>query len=203
MPAPTPSAQRRQEMLDHLLDCGMHLIDAMTARADEDRAALPKIARAYERVSGAIRRGLLLHERLEQNAAAPDKHIAARRKIIRAVEESIERLVPSKPEADSLTAELHERLDGPDLVDEIGVRPDDQIIRDLSRDLGLDDLPGERFHKRRTPADIARLCARAAQPSPAASGHAASAPAASSPAPSSPANEPERFYRTIPSPNAA
>jgi hypothetical protein len=56
-------------------------------------------------------------------------------------------------------------MDAPDLDRDIESRPIDDIIKDILRDLGLAALPGTRPWKRRTPADIAELNARAAAPS--------------------------------------
>ena len=67
--------------------------------------------------------------------------------------------------AEALTAELHERLDGPDLDSDITSRPIADIVAELCRDLGIAPPAGPHPWKRRTPADIAALCARAAAPS--------------------------------------
>jgi len=56
-------------------------------------------------------------------------------------------------------------MDAPDLDRDIANRPIDDIIKDILRDLGLAALPGTRPWKRRTPADIEQLNARAAAPS--------------------------------------
>ena len=75
-------------------------------------------------------------------------------------------------DADALRAELHERLDAPELADalddDIAARPVTEIITEICRDLGLglDDMPGTCPARRRTPADIATLDARAAHASP-------------------------------------
>ena len=68
-------------------------------------------------------------------------------------------------ETDALQAEFHERLDSPDLLDEIDTRPVPEIIADILRDLDLAAPPGmPRPWRRRTPADLTHLLARAAQP---------------------------------------
>ena len=41
-----------------------------------------------------------------------------------------------------------------------------QVIAEIRADLGLDTAPGMEFWKRRTPADVAVLCARAAAATP-------------------------------------
>jgi hypothetical protein len=92
---------------------------------------------------------------------AGSNRISARRRIIRAVEDAIQRDAPDD-EADSLHAEFLERLDAPDIEDDIADRPVAEIIADICHDLGLAPFPALRLWKRRTPADIALLCARAA-----------------------------------------
>ncbi len=101
-----------------------------------------------------------------QDAPGP---VAAER-ILRAVEDTLGRQdyddsyrVCDPTEA--LHAELLDRMDAPDLDRYIESRPIDDIIKDILRDLGLAALPGTRPWKRRTPADIAELNARAAAPS--------------------------------------
>ncbi len=66
---------------------------------------------------------------------------------------------------DSLRAELRDRMDAPDLEDDITTRTVANIITEICRDLGLDALPGTHPWTRRTPDDIRQLCARAAAPS--------------------------------------
>ena len=110
----------------------------------------------------------MLAQRLDK--PDPARHrTAARKRIIRAVEDLIQRAdddgIESDPDsADALHAELHERLDAPDLDADIATRPVPDIIADITRDLGLGLLPGTRPFQRRTPADVALLCARAAAP---------------------------------------
>jgi hypothetical protein len=59
-----------------------------------------------------------------------------------------------------------DRLDGPDLDGFDLDRPVADLIADICRDLGLAAAPGTHPWKRRTPDDIAILCARAAAPRP-------------------------------------
>ncbi len=125
----------------------------------------------------AVRRGILLaHSLARPVPPAPDpaRHRAdARKRILREVEDTIQRpgsdgrsgpaLHASLQE--SLRAELRDRLDAPDLDDDITGRPVADIITEIRRDLGLDAFPGTHPFKRRTPEDIRQLCARAAAPS--------------------------------------
>ena len=136
--------------------------------------ALISLALAFDRIARSVRRGILLARSLARPVQpAPDPALvsaqaraAARRQVIRAVEDAIQR--PDRGASDgpeTLHAELHERLDGPDLDDDISTRPAADIIAEICRDLGLAALPGTRPWKRRTPGDIRQLCAEAAAPS--------------------------------------
>ena len=77
------------------------------------------------------------------------------------VEDTIQR---EADEPEALHREFLERLDTPDWEGELADRPVDDIITDIVRDLGLVTILGRHPWKRRTPADIAELCLRAAQP---------------------------------------
>ena len=120
---------------------------------------------AFERAARTVRRTILLIQRL---AAPPAPSRAApRRQLLRAVEDAIDRAAfraaPAPLDTDSLHAELHERLDSPDLDDELGTRPVAEIVAEICRDLGLTEpLPFLCPPRRRTPADVAGLHARAA-----------------------------------------
>ena len=125
------------------------------------------LAAAFDQVARVVRRCILLVQRLDKPAPDPARHrTTARKQIIRAVEDRIQ--CPFQDtcggNADTLRAELHERMDAPDLDDELRDRPTADIIQDICRDLGLDAHPGTRPFQRRTPADIAQLNARAAAP---------------------------------------
>ncbi len=138
---------------------------------------LATITAAFDRTVRAVRRGILLAHSLArpvQPAPDPARHrAAARKRILREVEDTIQRpgsdgrSGPALPAnlQDSLRAELRDRLDGPDLDDDIASRPVADVITEICRDLGLDAFPGTRPFKRRTPDDIRQLCARAAAPS--------------------------------------
>jgi hypothetical protein len=123
---------------------------------------------AFERMSRTVRRTIMLAHKLAQPVAAsaqPGRNReAARKQIIRQVEDAIQRDAP-RDRVDSLHAEFLERLDSPDLEDDIDQRPIDEIIADIRRDLGIAAMPGTHPWKRRTPEDVALLCARAAGPS--------------------------------------
>ena len=138
---------------------------------------------AFDRIARAVRRTILLAQSLPIEslgslpAAQPPgtpreaaARAAARQKIIRSVEDTIY-ADASPANAEALHAELRDRLDRPELEDDIRSRPVDEIIAEIRRDLGLEfaNIPGLRLWKRRTPAEIAILHARAAAPPGAAS----------------------------------
>ncbi|GAC1339507.1 MAG: hypothetical protein NVSMB18_07850 [Acetobacteraceae bacterium] len=158
----------------------------------------PALAAAFDRIARCIRRTIILARHLNDPPRAPAQNPrAARRRILRNVEDAILRRDPSPAEHDRLRAELHERLESPelaaDLAEDIDLRPIDDIIAEICRDLGLTNLPGVQTHKRRTPADIAALSARAAKP-------AAPRPIPE-PSPTNPPNpDPERLFRLIATP---
>ncbi|GAC1338100.1 MAG: hypothetical protein NVSMB18_03960 [Acetobacteraceae bacterium] len=208
-PAPTDIDQHRRNALDELIDLGMdvarrihHQIAAETpaeAPADHPPAKpLLALAAAFDRTARGIRRTVMLVRRLDEPALrTPDeRRRAARRQIIRDVEDAIARRDPASAEADSLHAELRERLDAPDFIGDLDHRPVADIITELCRDLGLAGPPAHLAPspwKRRTPADIAALRARAASPP---SPHPKPAPR-QKPGP----HEPD--LRLVPAPNSA
>ena len=156
---------------------------------------VPDIIAAFDRIARAVRRSITLARSLAEPvppANDPAQHrAAARNHIIRAVEDVIQRTSHATDapdaESESLTAELHDRLDAPDLDDDLSHRPIAEIITEICRDLGLASSPGNDPWKRRTPADIAQLCARAAAPSrPRQPGAAPLTPRTPQPAPPHP-----------------
>jgi hypothetical protein len=123
---------------------------------------------AFDRISRAVRRTIMLACKVAEPAApaaatATQHRAAARRRIIREVEDAIQRTA-GPAEAETLHAELVDRLDAPDVDDDIEHRPIADIIADICRDLGLAALPGTHPWKRRTAEDLTALCARAAMP---------------------------------------
>ena len=125
---------------------------------------------AFDRINRTIRRTILLAKRLPSlgselgHAQKPQdptlRRIADRKRIIRQVEDVIQR--NAKPEhLESLQAEFRERLDSPDLEDDIDHRPIADIVTDICRDLRV-LLPYAPNYKRRTPAQIETLRTQAA-----------------------------------------
>ena len=114
---------------------------------------LPEIIAAFDRLARAVRRSILLARSLATPpppARDPAAHrTAARKQVIRAVEDAIQRAsqhahdAQSHDAAEALTAELHDRLDAPDLDDDLATRPIADIITEIRRDLGLASPPGD------------------------------------------------------------
>ena len=203
--------------LHDLIDMAMDLARTVHAKAttpepseppESGRSATPAADPivAFDRISRAIRRTIALAQRLDDPPRTAAQHQASARKcIIREVEDAILRR-PAKPgEQDRLETELQERLDSPDLDDDIFHRPVAEIIAEICRDLGIASPPGPLPWKRRTPADIAELCARAARPRPPQNAVAeASPPAGQSPTSDilpDQAEQPERVFRFLASPD--
>ena len=168
-----------RRVLHELIEMGADLARMVHGQAQAEPAAAeaPALVAAFDRVARTIRRTIGLARRLDAPeaglASRAGRRLAVRRQIIRAVEDSIHELAPERQSA--LEAELLERLDGPDLADDIDHRPVMEIIAEIRRDLGLSAVPGRPYCKRRNPAEIAVLCARAAgsqAPGPAAMGGA-------------------------------
>jgi hypothetical protein len=122
------------------------------------------LSEPFERLNRNVRRNAMLAERLAVPPKAPSKpdHISARKKIIRDVEDTIQCKAPAG-EAETLRAELLERLESPDIEDDIAKRAIPEIVTEICRDLGIAGLDGARRWKRRTPHDVAVLNAHAAQ----------------------------------------
>ena len=131
------------------------------------RPSKPDYARAFDALGRAVRRFILLAlEVVKPPKPAPDparQRIAARQAIIRTVEDTIQRDTEDE-EAEALHGEFLDRLDRLDLDEDISNRPVADIIAEICRDLGLAHVPGNHPWKRRTPADLAILRARAAAP---------------------------------------
>ncbi len=188
-PAPTPHAYC--QVLDDLIHMGVSVARALhaqaTAHAQAASAAQPPaprpdpdtlvaLAAAFDRIARAVRRSILLHRTLQQPLPALPDHAAqraaARKRIIREVEDRIGREVhhakpgPGQPDLHALTRELNDRLDGPDMDADLASRPTADIIAEICRDLGLGIHAGTQPWRRRTPADIQDLCARAAAACP-------------------------------------
>jgi hypothetical protein len=149
-----------RQVLHGLIDAGADLAKAIQQRAcASDEPIGPDVAVAFDRVARAVRRCVWLAQHLAEAPAMPKRQMA-RRHIIRVVEDRIQSDTTAD-EAEALNRELRERLDAPDLDDEIDHRPVDEIIAEICRDLGLGTIPGMRLWKRRKPADVRALWAAA------------------------------------------
>jgi hypothetical protein len=184
-PSPTPAAQRAdelqscREMLLELAEIGMSIARALprqVAAAPEGQPPTPPdqvvaASVAFDRVARAIRRTVALISRLHEPdsplpllpAAAAERRLAARKRLIRGVEDAIQREARGDW-AEALNVEFRERLDDPDLDDDLGQMPVNEVIAIVCRDLGIAHVPGTHPWKRRTPRDVLDLCALAARP---------------------------------------
>jgi hypothetical protein len=154
-----------RRILRNLMDIGDELaaMVAEQARAQKDNPAeAQKSVAAYNSVAQSVRRTVLLHEKLGKPRKTRANRTAARKKIIRDVEDVIQDKAPDD-EQETLHAELMERLDSPDIEDEITNRSIADVVTDICRDLGIAGLYDSHPWKRRMPHDIAILNARAAR----------------------------------------
>ncbi len=144
-----------------LVDVGSAL--ALECKTPGPDAGLAERAKAFERVALAVRRTVLLFQHLKATLVAPERReLQARKEIIREVEDAIE-IKADPADADALRVELVERLESLDFADDLAHRSPADLIRELCSDLGLvTNFSGRPLHRRRTPDDIAILCAQAA-----------------------------------------
>ena len=142
-----------------------HEATASTATLPPSRpihTPFPNPAEAFDRIARTIRRTILLAEKLDQPSTnhTTSNRIAARKRILRDVEDAIQR--NAKPQdRKALGAELLDRLDAPDLEDDLDTLSIDDIITDICHDLRVVH-PYAANWKRRTPTDAATLRTRAA-----------------------------------------
>ncbi len=182
-PTPTPQTQQTEDAqfyrntLHKLIDLASNIAQSLHDEATEKLATYaPRrtpeetqaLTLAFDRIARCIRRTILLAQHVTKPPRPELKpREAARKRILREVEDAIQRDAPAKKAA-ALHTELLERLDAPELAesldDDIAARPVDEIIADIIRDLGLAASPGTHPWQRRTPKDIATLNARAAAP---------------------------------------
>jgi hypothetical protein len=127
----------------------------------------PACADCYCDVARSIRQTVMLVQKLTapapvaQVARAEPNRVAVRKQIIRVVEDNIYRDAP-EGEGERLQTEFLERLETPEFEEELGTRPVQEIVNEIRADLGIHGVDSTLYFKRRTPADIAVLCARAA-----------------------------------------
>lgn len=181
IPAETETAAARlaarmealDRRVDSLVDIGMTHAEIGLARAQRPEATVETevmCAKSYEGVSRSVRQSIMLAckmaEPKQAGRSAWPQRTAARARVIRGVEDVIAHKSADRSEAESLRAELLDRLDAPDFEVDIETRPPAEIIEEIARDLGLGDCPaGVEKWPRRTPETIAVLRAAAAEPS--------------------------------------
>ncbi len=175
-------AQYYRQVLHELIEIGADLARTLHRQPAPERhaspttepapvaAAQPDPSIAFERVACTLRRTIALARKITDPAqpgpaqGTHQRRRAARKQIIRAVEDTIQRRTKGA-EAEALHAEFYERLDDPDLDDDLDHLPVADIITAICRDLGIAHHQGTHPWTRRRPADVRALCARAAQPS--------------------------------------
>jgi hypothetical protein len=168
------SARHLHAMLLGLAEMGVELAALYVQQAKDQIYAgspgagpSPECAAAYNGVTRSVRQSAMLAQKLLEPAPARKaddeaaRKISQRKTIIRRIEDSLYRDAP-EDQADTLHAELLERLEDPEFDDELGHRPTDEIVNEIRADLGILGSDSLDYWKRRTPADIAVLSARAA-----------------------------------------
>ncbi len=153
-----------------MLDVGLHIVEELDDPDTRKDTPIKDRADVYDRTTRSLRRSILMAERLaaqKRAATEPAQRIAqARTRIQRDVEDAIVREARSPADAETLRLELLERLEDPELDDDILTRPVHEISTDFRRDLGIAEPPGIPRFRRRTPAEIAELRANAHRPRP-------------------------------------
>ena len=166
-----------RRVLHDLIDMGADLAQQVHSHANTQPKASQAAADAtiaFDRIARTVRRTILLAQQLDARPRSRlDRDLirtAARRKIIRAVEDAIQRPSEDPAQLKTRETEFRERLDAPelneDLVDDIAARPITEIIAEICHDLGLGRMPGVRAHKPRKPQDVTTLRTLAAASPP-------------------------------------
>ena len=156
-------------LLDRAIDATARLIDRIDLRAQSDDANPDDLVIPLERAVRTLRLTISLAQRI----ADPPKSRATRRRtalaradILREVADVIQRSAATDEQEASLLAELDERVDSPEMAEDLEDRPVQDLITELLRDFGLAHLPGTHPWARRTPADIRALKRHAARAPP-------------------------------------
>ncbi len=154
-----------QALLAEALDIGMARLRRLHPDApDAATRSEADAADAYSVLTASIRRSILLADKLAAppHDPAPNR-VVARKRIYRGVEDVIHAR-ETGDRAESLEQELIERLEQPDLEDDLATRPVEDIVADICHDLGL-PVPKPLYDwKRRSPQDIRELAKLAAAP---------------------------------------
>jgi hypothetical protein len=157
---PPDRAARHQAVLNDLIELGQDLAHLIVDSAKTGAIKPVDASKAFDRVTRSVRRSIFLARKLDEPLRAATDRTAARKRIIREVEDAIQRDTEGADSA-ALNRELQERLDAPDWDEDLLDHPVEDLIRDTLRDFGLAHIPGTHPWKRRTPADIAALNAQA------------------------------------------
>lgn len=146
-----------QHVLTEAIELGAERLAAMAQEADSPKESF---AKSYDLIMRNMHRAMQMVRKLDEpeKAGAARRRVVARRQVIRAVEDRIAAEAPER--AESLHAELLERLDAPEFEDDLAEMRWPEVVANTCRDLGLGDVEG----LRRTPAEVAVLNARAAAP---------------------------------------
>ena len=127
--------------------------------------ALPEATVAFERIARTVRHTIALAQHIARPpvaAAQPGTtRTSTRAKLIRGVEDAIYRK-RRETDTESLTSEFHERLEDPMLELDLEGRTVEDLIEEISRDLGVAQASRSYVWPRRTPKDLKTLQARAA-----------------------------------------
>ena len=176
-PDRTPDDARYRDVLNTLIDQAAALatrIATTAMAATTPDSALPEATVAFERIARTVRRTIGLAQHIAHGIAHPPVATAqpgttrttARAKLIRGVEDAIYRK-RRETDTESLTSEFHERLEDPMLELDLEGRTVEDLIEEISRDLGVAQASRSYVWPRRTPEDLKILQARAAtHPSP-------------------------------------
>ncbi len=138
-------AAEDSEMLRELAQIGMRLVRLVEAnaqaRAAQDPAAdLGRVDQAFAKLSRSIRLTLALKAKLADSAAKRESTVEADASRLRwqkvklkyAVAETLEAL-----DAEHLLADLHERLEDPDIAADLALRTMGEMVASVCDDLGI------------------------------------------------------------------
>jgi hypothetical protein len=80
---------------------GVRFLNRIEFRAEAEPETMPEMAALYDRVSRSVRRSIALRHHLDQAPSRTEKRTAARRKLIRTVEDAIDLRAetPNRPNA--------------------------------------------------------------------------------------------------------
>jgi hypothetical protein len=172
-------AQYYRRILHRMIDRGDAMAEMIHQKAkaqaeaeaapDAEPTPTPDLTVQLDRVARIVRRCILLAQKIAEPVKAPrpddaeQRRIAARKQVIRRVEDAIHRDAADH-EAEALHAELLERVESPEFEEDLAQLGIEKVITAMQADMGLLGENSLDHWKRRTPRDIAKLYARAAAP---------------------------------------